>query len=1192
MAFSSSTQLISGSEHNIGQSFRFNSSTGQSLYREYSDAGNQKLWTFGCWLKKSSNQKSKGTNNNINIIFAGYVDANNKLEILFDPATDKLRMFSVIGGTDSGDLITNNQFSDTGWYHLLFQMDAANTSFKIFVNGVEEATTITTAVANVNHTLNSATTHTLGKGQSDTEVKLDGLMTEVAFLDGVALTPTSFGYFDGHAKFKAIPIKGLTYGNEGWYLPFITTSTAAGYNIVTWFGTASARKVITGVGFKPGTVLITQMTGGTSVPYQLLSYGINNGVGHAYRTNSSTPREDSASTLISFDSDGFTLGLSDTVNKTNVKYAGFCVDYGQGSYATNTDGSIDSSVLSNPAYGQSIVKYTSASSTGVTDTVGHGLNSAPFLIETLYVGGTGTGPSNGATTGERVKMYWTGTNYPSTDSHLQSASTWSFGSSANEDTFMNDTAPTDTLISLGSTNETAINGFTNTSCNYIARCFAEVSGYCKTGGYTGSSNDVVIDNLGFAPAVIWITQQHTGGQIDTVLCFNRILNYSAEDNDETIHFHQTGDAEDFDGDSLTWGSDGFTVTSNSSSISGSRARVHSWIAWADTRVGSHLNDVSGKGNHWKGNLGNSTQDPIDVLEDTPLDDFAKWNLNDKSENMAIQHGGLGLEPTFGSANTIVRADMALTGKHYWEILGYAGLGNSAGYHLGVSTHNAEKLDGHASAWHTHGLMADASNGEIQSSIGGDLGSNLSGETAFQDGIIGFAVDVPNGTLQVFKDGTSLGTITHASITSPDIDVSLGGHPNIQSPQPLFPSIKFISTSGGRKILANFGQDSSFGSRKTPQFNTDSKGRGDFAHAPPAGFLALCKSNLPETSIDGSKHFNTITWTGDNASPRSFTGVGFQPDLVWSKARSNAYYHWIYDAVRTVGSAKGLGSSTTLAEGGQGDAAYGYLSSLNADGFTATTGTTNNSDHNATNVTYVAWNWKANGSGSSNTNGSTNSTVSANTDAGFSIVSYTGSSGPDTIGHGLSKAPEMIIVKDRSSAQEWLVYHHSLTDAKDKYLRLDTTSAVADNTFWNDTAPTNQVFSVGDSQPVNSGHGDSYIAYCFHSVDGYSAVGSYVGNGNADGTFVYTGFRPKFILTKNSSASSTSWVLTDTSRSTYNVTSNALMADAVTAEQAYTYFDITSNGFKARNSSSWVNGSGNTIIYLAFAETPFKYSNAR
>jgi len=344
------------------------------------------------------------------------------------------------------------------------------------------------------------------------------------------------------------------------------------------------------------------------------------------------------------------------------------------------------------------------------------------------------------------------------------------------------------------------------------------------------------------------------------------------------------------------------------------------------------------------------------------------------------------------------------------------------------------------------------------------------------------------------------------------------------------------------------------------------------------FLALCTKNLPDVAVTPSEHFNTVLYTGNNGASLAVSGVGFQPDFTWIKERSSTSHHFLMDAVR--GATKFLQSSTTIAEVDNSD----VLQSFDSDGFTVgTSGGTNASD------TYASWNWKANGSGSSNTDGSSNSTVSANTDAGFSIVSYTGQSGAQTIGHGLSKTPEMIILKNRSDADEWLVYY----GYKDNYLRLDTNAAEGDNTFWNDTAPTPSVFSVGDSRPSNSGHGSNYIAYCFHSVDGYSkADGFYIGNASTDGVFNYCGFSPKWIMIKRKNAVN-NWYIYDTARTANNPNGTVLLADSSNAEATQTYFqiDILSNGWKARASDGAINTSGE-YIYLAFAETPFKYSNAK
>jgi hypothetical protein len=304
-------------------------------------------------------------------------------------------------------------------------------------------------------------------------------------------------------------------------------------------------------------------------------------------------------------------------------------------------------------------------------------------------------------------------------------------------------------------------------------------------------------------------------------------------------------------------------------------------------------------------------------------------------------------------------------------------------------------------------------------------------------------------------------------------------------------------------------------------------------------------------------------------------------LVKARASTTGSSHRLYDAVRGV--THHLRSNTTGAETTDTE-----LTSFDADGFTIDDD--GNGSINDNNIAYVAWNWKANGSGSSNTNGSITSTVSANVDAGFSIVSYTGTGSVATIGHGLSAKPELIITKARSDSQQWGVQNGTL--GATKYLLLDTTGAAGTaSSLWNDTEPTSSVFTVGTTATTN-GSSTTYIAYCFHSVDGYSKVGSYTGNGNADGTFVYTGFKPMYVLTKQSSTTG-SWTIHDAKRDIDNPLFNELIANGSDAEHTSDAdMDFTSNGFKIRRASGQFNTNGATVIYLAFAETPFKNSNAR
>jgi len=353
--------------------------------------------------------------------------------------------------------------------------------------------------------------------------------------------------------------------------------------------------------------------------------------------------------------------------------------------------------------------------------------------------------------------------------------------------------------------------------------------------------------------------------------------------------------------------------------------------------------------------------------------------------------------------------------------------------------------------------------------------------------------------------------------------------------------------------------------------------------------------LPDPTIkDGSDYFNTLLWTGDGTSSRNITGLAFQPDFSWLKSRSQARNHTLFDAVRTAGSNKALSSSTTDPEGlgsvAGASASFGYVSGFNSDGFSVSAGTTNAAYVNIASETYVAWNWKANGSGVSNTDGSITSTVSANTSSGFSIVSYTGQASSGTVGHGLGVVPELIIAKIRTNwgGEGWPVYSKYI--GASNYLALNYTNAALPAAVWSNTTPTSSVFYVNGNDWANKS-GSTMIAYCFASIEGYSAFGSYTGNGSADGPFVYTGFRPAWLMLKRTDVAN-GWPVIDTKRDTYNVMGNYLYPNTSGAEATYYYADFTSNGFKLKATDAGVNASGGTYIYAAFAENPFKYSLAR
>jgi hypothetical protein len=355
----------------------------------------------------------------------------------------------------------------------------------------------------------------------------------------------------------------------------------------------------------------------------------------------------------------------------------------------------------------------------------------------------------------------------------------------------------------------------------------------------------------------------------------------------------------------------------------------------------------------------------------------------------------------------------------------------------------------------------------------------------------------------------------------------------------------------------------------------------------------------------NQHFDVLTWTGTgggSGATRTITGLNFQPDFIWEKARSSGSGHQLLDSVRGVGQNKVLASNSTgdEPEAPNTESLYGWLSAINSDGFTLTNGTSTFDNWNKSADTYVGWTWKAGGAAVANTSGTITSQVSANPTAGFSVVTYTGNgSSSATVGHGLGVAPGMIIVKSRSATTSWLIRHSSLTAGYQLRFTTDAqeqvSSATTDGGLGSGTSSVIN-FIAGSSNVNNvNASGGTFVAYCFAPIAGYSAFGSYTGNGSTDGPFIYTGFRPRFVMIKASSISSEHWYIVDATRSPYNAAILYLSpddSDAETSPGAAQFFDFLSNGFKLRVSGSYSNSSGATYIYMAFAENPFKYANAR
>ena len=453
-----------------------------------------------------------------------------------------------------------------------------------------------------------------------------------------------------------------------------------------------------------------------------------------------------------------------------------------------------------------------------------------------------------------------------------------------------------------------------------------------------------------------------------------------------------------------------------------------------------------------------------------------------------------------------------------------------------------------------------------------------GDTYTNNDVIGIALNRTDGTITFFKNGVSQGIATDI-LNNGDYD---GQHFHFISAD------SSLSESG--VFSWNFGQNPTFSgnvSVSSTQRNADVNGKGQFRYAPPADHLALCEDNLPAPEIaDPGDYFKTVLYRGDGNEGHSITGVGFKPDLVWIKCRSNADDNTLSDTVRGPGLA--LYSNKTDSE----HASNIRIQSFNDDGFTTgSSGDTNTSDRR-----FCAWCWKAGaGTTSSNTDGSINSVVSVNQDAGFSIATYTTPGTATNFGHGLGKKPAFALFKARTDSGNWAVYHQSLGT---NTIRLSTDGAIDTSVdAFNDTEPTDTLMYLGTWAGTNNAN-INWISYLWAEIEGYSKFASYIGNGNADGPFVYCGFKPAWVMVKNiDDTGGRDWGIQDSSREPSNPCDKLLKANATGAENfgladSTFQIDMLSNGFKVRNNTGIWNGNGDTIIFMAFAESPFKTANAK
>ena len=548
-------------------------------------------------------------------------------------------------------------------------------------------------------------------------------------------------------------------------------------------------------------------------------------------------------------------------------------------------------------------------------------------------------------------------------------------------------------------------------------------------------------------------------------------------------------------------------------------------------------------------------------------------LEKNTGGFTFSQGNLKYAVSTNQRGFILSQGVPESGKYYWEVRVTQYGGSEDQVHIGVC--QPDKMRGNLTG----------SRGGAQVSGGGGYTFDQYNGAAWLDGskqsddsignlrttpqIFGFAIDRDNNTFKWTYNGS-----TYSSTYT------------IPSSGALYP---YIGSGGGSNTASgvfNFGQDSTFGGAISAGGNADSNGFGDFTFSVPSNYVALSSANIPissdidpaETDDDiPTKQFGAAAYSG-NSGTQSIN-LGFQPDLIWTKIRE-ASDSRIVDSTRGTDNyliSNNNNAEATVTTGVTGFTSTGY--NLGSDGI-----------YNGSSYTYVSWNWRANGgTTASNDSGDITSTVQANTKSGFSIVTYTGNGGvAQSIGHGLSSgAPEFIIVKNRSAGDDWAVYHHSLGNAAHMILNSNA-AQVTSSAYWGSFTPTTTLFKVGSDHKLNASS-ENYVAYLWHSVEGMQRFGTYEGNQNADGPFIYTGFRPRMIFMKNADTNSTELAVSDSARDTSNPIGPQLNWDNNNAEGADKDVDFLSNGFKIRKYTGAMNDSG-THIYGAWGDVPFKYNN--
>jgi hypothetical protein len=1251
---------VAPSAYQISRSCRFNAPDTAYFSRTPSVAGNRKTWTWAAWVKQSV--LSTGSQE----LFCGNV-ANFNASIEFN--NNSLDIYQYQGGY-LWRILTAAIFRDvSAWYHILVAFDSTQSTntnrIRLYVNGAQ-ITTFTTATypsLNFDSAINNTVIHTLGTISGISGYYLNGYLADVHFIDGQALTPSSFTETNATTGQLVPKAYSGTYGTNGFRLNFSDNSAATAATLgadsrtdaalngnngtlvngptyssanggsIVFDGTNDYVDNTFSFSSRPFSINIwvyfNSVTGWQTFVGQDTSQATLLGLLYFQKTGTGgAPRPaDTFSAGITTSSNAF-IECTDTSTVVANTWYNFCCSisttdiklYRNGSLVQTT---VNSDALATPTgtikvgvgyYSNVLADYVNARIPQLSI-----YNKALSATEVTQNYNALVGRFGGTSTGSIVTDGMVlNLDAGNTASYPGTGTTWTDISLRKNNWTPNNLSVANSF--LGGNNGTLVNGPTYSSTNGGSIVFDGSNDYARTTSLplTGNETNLTLScwykpaNTNTTRSILAIGDETAGrrrlllqrnGQIEANGSFadfissSSVLSANSWCNIVIVYTSLTvssGIKLYFNGTEISGsGSFGATLnafTNTACTVCGNNATVPTENAAGNIAQASIYNralsasEVSqnynalvgrfggtssgsivtsglvlnldagntasypGTGTTWT-DISTRTNPGIDSLTDTPTSygtdtgsggevrgNYATLNpLLTGGANVVLSNGNLNEQQLGGGYQTTSGTIYVSTGKWYAEMSIVAGgYGQFGIVRQGAFTPSTR-----------FGLGTGQSGAYSYGSYEGgkyNNGSSTSyGPTFTTNDIIGCALDLDAGTVSFSKNGISLGTAFTALPAG--LYTFAVGHQNTS-------------------CSVNFGQR-------------------PFAYAAPSGFKALCDTNLPTPTIaKGSSVFDTVLYTGTGAALTPTSSLAFSPDLVWIKGRSGATDHAWYDTVR--GATLDLICNGNTAETTQTQG----LTAFNSNGFSVGT----LAKLNTSAATYAGWCWDAGSSTVTNTAGSITSQVRANASAGFSVVTYTGNgTAGASVGHGLGVAPSLVIVKIRSTTDIWAVHHNSFANTANNYLSLSSTAAVATVSAW--FAKSSTVLTYTTSYLANNLNGATYVAYCFAPVTGYSAFGSYTGNGSADGSFVYLGFRPAFLLIKRTDATG-NWVMLDAKRAGYNVDNDPLYANLSNVEATTDLLDITSNGFKLRSTNTDVNASGGTYVYACFAENPFQYSRAR